>query len=379
MGTIMTAQMVDQKEKGVAIPNADHSMKLPPDKMHSMGYELYQFSPSKLPPITKDLARITKMMIHDTSSGADWDKFKGDPAYRAASAERYKTVNARVPVIKTWAKVTRPNDILDMERCESINTSARQINRHWMIQQALLLEDAQSAFMWSMDGVQEELDARDEKLARKFQADGKGSDVLRLRHEESETAPFGLYNLQYALEHDKGRFFRIGGGTETVASQSTIGSSMANQSVPIPTVVTTLPLQTTAQPDASTVMLQQLQQQQQHQVNWPTATESATAIPSVTMGTGQQMPRFGLDINITGGAVRQNQFGQRQFQNQGQFGQRQFQNQNQFGQREFQNPGQNQFGQQQYPYQNQLRQQGGGGQAGANQFGNSFRRPKRRK
>jgi hypothetical protein len=97
------------------------------------------------------------------------------------------------------------------------------------------------------------------------------------------------------------------------------------------------------------------------------------------MGSGQQMPRFGLDINITGGAVRQNQFGQRQFQNQGQFGQRRFQNQNQFGQRQFQNQNQNQFGQQQYPYQNQLGQQGGGGQAGANQFGNSFRRPKRRK
>jgi hypothetical protein len=369
MGTIMTAQIVDQKEKGVAIPNADHSMKLPPGRMHSLGYQLYQFAPSRLPSITKDLARITKMMVHDTSAVADWDKFKGDPAYRAASAERYKTVNARVPVIKTWAKVTKPNDILDMERCESINTSARQINRHWMIQQALLLEDAQSAFMWSMDGVQEELDARDEKLARKFQADGKGGDVLRLRHEESETAPFGLYNLQYALEHDKGRFFRIGGGTETVASQSTIGSSMATQSVPIPTVVTSLPLQTTAQPDASAVMLQQLQQQQQqHQVSWPPSAESATAIPSVTMGAGQQLPRFGLDINITGGAVRQ-----------GQFGQRQFQNQNQFGQRQFQNTNQNLLGQQQYPYQNQLGQQGGGGQVGANQFNSSFKRQKRRR
>jgi hypothetical protein len=143
MGTIMTAQLVDQKEKGVAIPNADHSMKLPPGRMLSMGFELYQFLPSKLPTITRDLARITKMMVHDTATRADWDKFEGDPAYKAASAERYKTLNARVPMIKTWAKVTRPNDILDMERCESINTSARQINRHWMIQQALLLEDAQ--------------------------------------------------------------------------------------------------------------------------------------------------------------------------------------------------------------------------------------------
>jgi hypothetical protein len=374
----MTAQIVDQKEKGVAIPNADHSMKLPPGRMHSIGYELFQFSPSTLPTITKDLARVTKMMVHDTAAWADWDKFKGDPAYKAASAERYKTVNARVPVIKTWAKVSKPNDILDMERCESINVSAKQINRHWMIQQALLLQDAQSAFMWSMDGVQEELDARDEKLARKFQADGKGGDVLRLRHEETESAPFGLYNLQYALEHDKGRFFRIGGGTETVASQSTIGSAMAAQPVPVPTLVTNLPLQTTTQPDASTVMLQQ-QQQQQQQANWPTTTDSTAAIPGVVMGAGQQMPRFGLDINITGGAVRQNQFGQRQFQNQGQFGQRQFPNQNQFGQRQFQNQNQSQFGQQQFPYQNQVGQQGGGGQAGANQYGNSFRRPKRRK
>jgi hypothetical protein len=108
-------------------------MKLPPGRMHSLGFELYQFSPSKLPAITKNLARITKIMVHDTTAWVDWEKFKGDPGYKAATAERYKTLNARVPVIKTWAKVTRPNDILDMERCESINTSARQINRHCMI------------------------------------------------------------------------------------------------------------------------------------------------------------------------------------------------------------------------------------------------------
>jgi hypothetical protein len=253
-------------------------------------------------------------------------------------------LNARVPVIKTLAKVTRPNDIMDIERCESINTSARQINRYWMIQQALLLEDAQSAFMWAMDGVGEELDARDEKLARKFQADGKGGDVLRLRHEESETAPLVLYSLQYTLEHDKGQFFRIGGGTETVASQSAIGPSVAAQSVPVPSMVTNLPLQTVAQPDASAIMLQQLQQQhQQPQVGWSTTADPTTAVPGVAMGTGQQMPRFGLDMNVTRGTVRKNQFGQRQFQDQGQFGQRQFQHQNQFGQRQFQN--QNQFGQ----------------------------------
>jgi hypothetical protein len=143
-------------------------------------------------------------------------------------------------------------------------------------------------------------------------------------------------------------------------------------------MVTNLPLQTVAHPDASAIMLQQLQQQQQQpQVGWSTTADPTTAVPGVAMGTGQQMPRFGLDINVIEGTVWQNQFSQRQFQNQGQFGQRQFQNQNQFGQRQFQN--QNQFGQQQYPNQNQLGQQGGGGQAGANQFGNSFSRRKGRR
>jgi hypothetical protein len=196
-----------------------------------------------------------------------------------------------------------------------------------MVQQALLCKDPVSAWLWSEDLIKAELEARGEKIARKMQADGKGGEILNLRHEDSEAAPYGLYNLQYTLEHDKGRFFRNKKkSTTAVASQSTVQTAASVQPAPMPFLTTSLPEQTNAQPDPSRIiLLQQQQQQQQPQTGFEYGQSAAAPAQSgfaqsTTVGGGQAPQQIALEINVTGNAGRQNQYQQQQQQ----FGQRQF-------------------------------------------------------
>jgi hypothetical protein len=71
IGVILSARLIDQKEKGVTVPNPGYGMKLPLGGMHSLGFELYQFSESERPDITNDLARVTNLTVHNTSVAAD--------------------------------------------------------------------------------------------------------------------------------------------------------------------------------------------------------------------------------------------------------------------------------------------------------------------
>jgi hypothetical protein len=80
LGSTLTAHLGDPKVKGVSVANADHSMELPPGRMHTVGFELETFSRSQLPNVTSDPVKITKLLVHDTSTVADWDKFKKEPA-----------------------------------------------------------------------------------------------------------------------------------------------------------------------------------------------------------------------------------------------------------------------------------------------------------
>jgi hypothetical protein len=213
----------------------------------------------------------------------------------------------------------------------------RTINRALMINQALMVGDGVTAWIWNQDLLWDVADDRSEKFARKMSADGQGSEFLRLRHVDSASTPMGLASLEFLLEHDKGRFFRSGGGAEEVASQSSSGSNATGHPIPSPFLTGTLPQQTIPQQDVSGIMLQQ--QQQQAGVSTGVGVVSTTQ-PNISGGLdqvgGQQMPRFGIDINVTGGAGRQSQYNQQQQQQQ----QLQNRGQNQFrGQRGFANRG----------------------------------------
>jgi hypothetical protein len=68
------------------------------------------------------------------STVADWDKFKEEPAYE-------RVANDRLVLAKSIAKVKRPNDLLDLERCETIQMETGTINRALMVNQVLMAGD----------------------------------------------------------------------------------------------------------------------------------------------------------------------------------------------------------------------------------------------
>jgi hypothetical protein len=88
-GRLLTAQPIDLKVKGVSVTNLDHSMELPPGRMHTVGFELERFSRSQLPNITTDPIKETRLLVHDTSAVAVWDKFKKEPAYEQVAMTGY--------------------------------------------------------------------------------------------------------------------------------------------------------------------------------------------------------------------------------------------------------------------------------------------------
>jgi hypothetical protein len=158
------------------------------------------------------------MLVSGTATSYDPDKFQLNKAYLDVMADDYKYIASKMPLVKSEPMVTRPNDMLDQERCEVMHVLGQIANRSQMVTQMLMARDYVSAFCYNWQLWAQTLNQRNEMWGRKMIADGGSAETLRLRHTEYSVVPYGLHHLSYQLEQN--RFFRAGGGVGLTASQT---------------------------------------------------------------------------------------------------------------------------------------------------------------
>jgi hypothetical protein len=304
MGRILTATLLDGKEKGTVITNEDYSTVLPANMFHGMGYYVNAGTPSELPR-EGNAADVCRMLVSGTATSYDPDKFQLDRAYLDVMTDDYKYIASKMPLVLTEPVVRRPNEMLDQERCEVMRVLAQIANRSQMVTQMLMARDYVSTFCYSWQLWAQTLNQRNEMWGRKMIADGGSSETLRLRHTENSVISYGLQQLSYQLEHN--RFFRAGGGVETTASPNGTAATswlglptQSSTAQPNPTSLV-LGLQGGGTDSASVTSipylpLPQLQTMQSSGGAGPTVPAAATA--ATGPASGSEMQRVALNINV---------------------------------------------------------------------------------
>jgi hypothetical protein len=77
MARILTATPLDNRERGVAPLNDDHSTVLPEGRVHGRGFDMEIFTPSELPRIG-DEAHVARLLVSSSGTGYDPDRFQLD-------------------------------------------------------------------------------------------------------------------------------------------------------------------------------------------------------------------------------------------------------------------------------------------------------------
>jgi hypothetical protein len=120
MGKILTATVLDGKEKRTVVTNEDHSTVLPANTYHGMGYYVNPGTPSQ-PPAEGNAADVCIMLVSGTTTSYDPDKFQLDRAYQDVMTDDYKYIASKMPLVRSEPVMRRPNEMLDQERSEVIH------------------------------------------------------------------------------------------------------------------------------------------------------------------------------------------------------------------------------------------------------------------